>query len=166
MMKLAFAVVLMTAVSSSAANDQPHSARDYYNELKAANNFNHYKDTFVCFSDGEAPSFAVASRGSDIIDEMKKAGVSPDKVVVQSKNLLFVETYYKGISNKTEVYEPVGKDGTDWEIQFNTPIRGRMLYSINWVTGRYRLSVYALDHSKTIPAAQTFGKCELIHPGQ
>ncbi|MGI8958792.1 MAG: hypothetical protein ACR2IV_03320 [Bryobacteraceae bacterium] len=97
---------------------------------------------------------------------MKKAGVTPDKLMIQSKNLLVVETYYKGVSNKTELYEPVGKEGTDWDIQFNSPMHGKMLYSINWVTGRYRLTVYLLDKSKIIPAAQKFGKCELIHPGQ
>jgi hypothetical protein len=166
-MKLVIAgLVLMCSAASILGQDKSmRTARDYYNELKKANNFNHYKDIFVCFSDDDAPSFTVISRGSDVIDEMKKAGVAPDKVMLRSKNLLFVETYHKGISNKTEVYEPVGKDGTDWDIEFNSPIHGRMLYSINWTMGRYRLSVYALDHSKTIPAAQKFGKCELIHLG-
>ncbi len=101
---------------------------------------------------------------------MKKAGAAPDKVILQAKKLLFVEMYYKGVSNKTQMYEPVREDGTDWDIEFNAPVRsgvsfhGRMLYSIDWTTGRYSLSVYALDRSKAIPAQQTFGKCELIHP--
>jgi hypothetical protein len=154
----------MSAAGVSAQGKEPRTARDYFNELKAANSFNHYKDIYVCFADDDAPSFAVVARGSDIIDEMKKAGAVPDRVVLQAKRLLFLETYYKGISNKTEVYEPVGREGTDWDIEFNSPIHGRMLYSINWTTGRYRLSVYALDHSKTIPADQKFGKCEEIHP--
>jgi serine/threonine-protein kinase len=154
-------------VFSSAQDSVPRTARDYYNELKAANNFNHYKDTYVCFSDDDIPSFTVISRGSDIIEEMKKSGAVPDKVILQAKDMLFVETYYKGVSNKTQLYEPVGKDGTDWNIEFNAPIHhGRMLYSIDWTTGRYRLSVYALDHSKTIPVKQGFGKCEVIHSGK
>jgi len=166
MMKLAVAALALMSAASSLAQNTPRTARDYYNELKAANNFNHYKDTFVCFSDDDTPSFAVISRGSDINEEMKEAGAVPDKTVLQARNLLFVETYYEGVSNKTVVYVPVGRDGTDWDIEFNSPIHGRMLYSINWTTGRYRLSVYALDRSKTIPTAQTFGKCELIHPKQ
>lgn len=97
---------------------------------------------------------------------MKKAGVSPEKAMIQLKNLLFVETYYKGINNETLAYEPIGKDGTDWSIEFGSPIHGKIVYSINWATGRYRMSVYALDHTKTVPAAQKFGKCELIHPEQ
>jgi hypothetical protein len=43
------------------------------------------------------------------------------------------------------------------------PFHARMVYSINWATGRYRLQVYALDRSKFIPAAEGSGQCELIH---
>ena len=95
---------------------------------------------------------------------MKDAGAPIPKVILQGKDVLFVETYYKGVSNKTEVYEPVGKDGTGWDIEFGYPLHGRMLYSINWTTGRYRLSPYALDYNKKVPASQTYGKCEVIHP--
>jgi hypothetical protein len=137
-MRLAVAALVLvgSAAVSAQQGKEPHTARDYFNELKAANNFNHYKDTYVCFADDDAPSFAVIARGSDIIDEMTKAGAVPDKSVLQAKSLLFVETYYKGVSNKTQVYEPAGKEGTDWDIEFNSPIHGRMLYSINWTTGR------------------------------
>ena len=164
-MRLALFVLALMAAPVLAQHKAPQTARDYFNELKAANNFNHYKDTFVCFrDDDDTPSFAVISRGTDIIQEMKEAGAPLTKTVLQTKDLLFVETYYKGVSNKTEVYEPVGKDGTDWDIEFGSPLHGRMLYTINWTTGRYRLSVFALDHSKTIPAYESFGKCEVIHP--
>jgi len=165
-MRLAVAalVLVSSAAVSAQQGKEPRTAHDYFNELKAANNFNHYKDTYVCFADDDAPSFAVIARGSDIIDEMKKVGAVPDKSVLQAKSLLFVETYYKGVSNKTQVYEPVGKEGADWGIEFNSPIHGRMLYSINWTTGRYRLMVYALDSSKTVPADEKSGKCEVIHP--
>jgi hypothetical protein len=45
-MRLAVAVlVLMSAAGVSAQGKEPRTARDYFNELKAANNFNHYKDT-------------------------------------------------------------------------------------------------------------------------
>jgi hypothetical protein len=113
-MKPATAVLLLlAAIPLHAQDNAQHTARDYFNELKAANNFNHYKHTFVCFLDDDAPSFAVISRGSDMIQEMKDAHASLTKDVLRAKDLLFVETYYKGVSNKTEVWEPVGKDGTD-----------------------------------------------------
>jgi hypothetical protein len=63
-------------------------------------------------------------------------------------------------------YEPIGNEGTDFRVLYNAPFRGKSEYSINWATGRYRFKVYALDYSKTIPAAEASGKCELIHSPQ
>ena len=164
-MKVAIAaLILMSAASTFAQDKATPSAREYYNELKAANNFSHYKDIYVCFRDDDVPSFVVMGRGSDIIEEMKKVGEAPSKEILQAKNFLFVETYYKGVSNKIELFSPVGKDGTDYDIEFKSPIHGRMVYSISWITGRYRMMLYALDHSKTLPANEDSGKCELIHP--
>lgn len=155
---------LVLSAASMLAQNKTLTARDYYNELKAANNFNHYSDTYVCFRDDDSPSFAIISRGSDIIDEMKEAGHTPEKAVVQAKDLLFVQTYFKGVANEMEPYDPVvGKAGTDWEIEFGKPLHGKMIYSINWATGRYRLQIYDLDHNKTLPADEVSGKCEVIH---
>jgi hypothetical protein len=167
-MKLTVVALVMTGgFSAFAQTNSPLTARDYFNELKAANSFSHYSDTFVCFMDNDTPAFAVISRGSDIIDEMKSAGASANKLktMLPVKSLLFVEKYYKGVGGKMEEYEPVGKDGTEWDAEFTSPFHGRMRYSINWTTGRYRFSVYALDRSKTLAASENFGKCELIHPG-
>jgi hypothetical protein len=165
-MELALAgLVLMSAFATFAQVKAPLTARDYFNELKAANNFNHYSDTWVCFHDDDVPSFAVISRGGDIIDEMKKAGHTPEKAVLLAKNELFVQTYFKGVANTLQPYDPVpGKEGTDWDIEFGKPLHGRIVYSINWATGRYRMLTYALDSNKTLPAAQSSGKCEPIHP--
>jgi len=41
---------------------------------------------------------------------------------------------------------------------------GKMKYSINWITGRYKLEVFYLPKSKTVPVSVGFGKCESIHP--
>jgi hypothetical protein len=158
-------MVLVAAIFSF-GQTTPRAARDYFTELREAKQLNRYSDTFVCFADDDVPSFAVISRGSDIIDEMKKAGVTLVETVLQAKHLLFVETYYKGVGNKTETFSPVGKEGTDWDLEFASPFHGRMLYSINWATGRYRLSVYILDRSKATPSEQRYGKCELIHTRQ
>jgi hypothetical protein len=166
MVNRAVSVIVLQAAIFSFAQTTPRTARDYFVELRDAKQLNRYADTFVCFAENDVPSFAVISRGSDIIDEMKKAGVTPDKTVLQAKDLLVVETYYKGVSNKTEIFSPVGSDGTEWDLEFASPFHGRMLYSINWATGRYRLSIYILDRSKATPAEQRYGKCESIHVKQ
>jgi hypothetical protein len=156
----------LLAASSAYSQEKPAlTARDYFKELKSANNFSHYKDIYVCFKDDDVPSFVVIARGSDVIDEMKKAGEPPDSALSKVAKVLFVEGYYKGvITQKTEMYDPVGTDGTDWDIEFHKPFHGRMLYSINWVTGRYREQVYDLDKNKDVALAEGSGKCELIHP--
>jgi hypothetical protein len=180
-MKFALAALLLMSATSVLAQDKPLSARDYYNELKAANNFNHYSDTYVCFRDDDSPSFAVISSGSDIIDEMRKAGHTPEKEMLESKDLLFVQTYFKGVANTLISYDPVpGKEGTAWDTEFGNaaasrngtptatptkPLHGRIVYSINWKTGRYRMLIYALDYNKSVPADEGSGKCEVIHPG-
>ena len=66
---------LAVAVSTPA-----QTAHDYFQELKAANTFSHYKDEYVCFHDDDVPSFAVIAKGSDVIDMMKKNG-DPDWVI-------------------------------------------------------------------------------------
>jgi len=164
--KLTLAGLILIVASATFAQDKATmTARDYYNELKAANNFNHYSDTYVCFRDDDSPSFAVISRGSDIIQEMKDSGHTPEKAVLLAKNELFVQTYYKGVANSLNPYDSVpGKEGTDWDIEFGKPLHGRIVYSINWKTGRYRMLTYALDSNKTLPADESSGKCELIHP--
>jgi len=160
---LAAAMAVLFATTMLAQN-KPLPARGYYDELKAANQFDHYSDTYVCFRDDHSPSFAIISRGSDIIDEMEEAGHAPSKAVMQAKNQLFVQTYFKGVASPFQKYAPVaGSAGIDWEIEFRKPFHGKMVYSIDWATGRYRRRMYALDVNKELPADYISGKCELIH---
>ena len=80
---------------------------------------------------------------------------------------IFVRTYYKGVANgDLGVFEPSGTEGTAYSLEANKPIHVRMVYNVNWTTGRYRLQVYALEHSSTVPTGETSGKCELIHDKQ
>jgi hypothetical protein len=162
-MRLAFFLTAFLLPTMPLQAQTPMTAREYYEELKTANTFVHVKDVYACFRDDDQPSFAVMARGSDVIDEMKRAGVTPTKAVMAGKNELVVETFYKGVSNKTEIFDPVGTDGTDYDVQFDKPFHGRILYSINWATGRYRMMVYALDHRKALPAYEVSGRCEVIH---
>jgi len=155
----------------AAPQAQVRTGRDYYNELKATNAktdaLNHYSDEYVCFEDSDAPSFAVIAKVADVIEMMKEAGAMAEaKKLHQSdmKNDLFVQGYFKGVAAKQQIYEATGTEGTDYSIEFGQPFHGKMVYSINWATGRYRLRVYMLDKSKATPGLETFGRCELIHP--
>jgi hypothetical protein len=148
---------------------QTPTARDYFNELKAANTFNHYKDEYVCWRDDDVPTFAVIAKGSDVIGFMEKAGnTAAAKELAPAKDSLFVQTYYKGVGSEEYIYDPVKKDTTDqnqdYSVSFKGPFPGKMVYSINWATGRYLLRVYMFQKSKTLPATEGAGKCELIHP--
>ena len=135
-------MLIVFPVSALAQENVVHSARDYFNELRAANQLNRFSATYVCFADDTVPSFALVSR-SDILDEMKRAGTTPTEEVVAAKKMLFVRAYFKGVPNEMEVYEPVGVEGTDWKALFDSPFRGKIVYSINWATGRYLMRVYS-----------------------
>jgi len=154
-------VMFATSITVSA-----QTARDYFNELKAARAFNQYKDEYVCFRDDDVPSFAVAARASTIIRRMKDVGHNPSKELLASKDDIFVQLYSKGVSlNDGEVYEHVDKTESDYELIFMKPIHGRIVYSFNWLTGRYLYALFNLDKSKDLPVGRSSGKCELIHPG-
>jgi hypothetical protein len=158
---------LVSAVSVSA-----QTARDYFNELKAANTFNRYQDEFVCFRDDDVPTFVVIAKISDVIEDMKKAGNTDDiKTMLQAKDSLLVQTYYKGVASDEYIYEPVKKQvaddvNRDYSLEFKGPKPSKMVYSINWTTDRYLLRVYIFEQSRTIPASEGSGRCELIHPKQ
>lgn len=159
------AFVLVLAAPSTA-----QTAREYFTELKAANTFNHYKDEYVCFRDDDVPSFAVVAKIDDIIDHMKKSGETTGaKDLTAAKGGLIVETYYKGVSNKADIFDPAKRDDSlgntkDYSYEFAGKTPGKILYSINWATGRYRERVYMYQKSKAVPAVEGSGKCELIHP--
>lgn len=147
------------------------TAREYFDELKGANTFTRYKDIYACFPDDEKPSFAVVAPVSDVIAEMKKSGdADAAKLLAEAKDGLFVQTYYKGVGSQEYLYDLVKKnlndDNKEYQIEFKSPMPGKMTYSINWGTGRYLLAVYMFQRSRVVPAAQSSGKCELIHPTQ
>ena len=50
------------------------TARQYFIELREANNFNKYYSKYVCFNDGDDQGFAVVSTTEDIIDAMTRNG--------------------------------------------------------------------------------------------
>jgi hypothetical protein len=147
-------------------NSRAQTARNYFNELKNADTFNRYSDEYVCFADSDAPSFAVMSTTDSILQRMKRNGEKISKEMAQEmKGGLAVQTYFKGVANKVIVYDEqkeMERADNTYSIEFGSPFKGKMVYKINWITGRYRLQVFAAN--KAVPASEASGKCELIHP--
>ena len=111
--------------------------------------------------------FTTVAKATDVIQMMKKAGATANaKKLEQSlvKDSLFVQKYYKGVGAGEHIYDAVGTEGTDFMIVVKSPLNVKETYSINWATGRYHDMLYDLDQSKTVPAIDYWGKCELIHP--
>jgi hypothetical protein len=154
------------AVSAQTASGSPQpKGRDYFNELRDANGFNHYGDEYVCFPDEDKGNFAVIAKSKDIDKMMAANNTVGAKQKPLGDDTLAVQTYSKGVASGTQLYDKMDKDSDGkWGIEFKAPFHGKMVYSVNWTTGRYRLQVFALDHSKTLPAYEMSGKCELIHP--
>ncbi len=161
MTKVIAGMLLLFALSGAA---YAQTAQQYFTELRDANTFNKYSDKYVCFSDDDVPSFAVVSTTQDVVDAMTRSGYTKGaKTIAKYGDGLFVRTYYKGVANgDPRLYDKVGNE---YRLDFDAPIHhGRMVYKINWKTGRYRFQVYARDYNKNLPASERSGKCELIHP--
>ena len=79
------------------------------------------------------------------------------------KDLLFLQSYYKGVASEEFIYEPAKKDVADdnreYSIEFKSPFPDKMVYTINWATGRYLQRVYMYQKSRTIPSKEGSGKC-------
>ena len=148
---------------------QGQTARDYFKELKQAGEFLHTPAAqYVCFADSENGNFAVIGKGDYVLDVLASIGTSPKGTTSETKSFrasMLVRTYNHGVANgDVQVYDAGDQKGVDYGIEFTSPIHGKMVYSINWTTGRYLLRIYALDHSKTVPAFFGSGKCELVYP--
>jgi len=163
-MRLLFGFI-MFAVGVAASQDM--TGREYFNELKAANVFNHFSDEYVCFHDDNGPGFATMAKGADMVADSMKVPTGTEKERKTFLKSIFVRTYYKGVANgDLGMFEPVGTEGTAYSLEANKPMHVKMVYNVNWTTGRFRLQVYALEHSSTVPAGETSGRCELIHDKQ
>jgi hypothetical protein len=82
-----------------------------------------------------------------------------------------VETYYKGVGNGTNIFELAKRedsngDSKDYSYEFGGKNPGKMIYSINWATGRYVQRLYMYQQSRSVAAKEGSGRCELIHPVQ
>jgi hypothetical protein len=141
------------------------TARDYYKELRDAGGLNRYKDEYACFADGDDNQmFMLVAKVSDTIAAMKDAHEDHGAEVLESyKKSILIAYVTKGVEGRQWVFEP---EDSDYSMVFETPYPGKMKYSANWTTGRYRLQVYDKRKSTVNPVMEDTGKCELIHPNQ
>lgn len=154
---------ILTLMCLAASAQTVPTAREYFEELRNANAFNHYGDEYVCFPDKDKGGFAIVARTKDI-EKMAAANNKGTKPKALG-DALIVQPYFKGVSSGQQILDKARKDSDEeWSLEFKSPMHGKIVYRINWITGRYRLLVYALNHSKTLPADEISGKCELIHP--
>ena|ERR1700678_336218 len=155
---------LSVATAQSPSGSLQPTGRDYFNELRDANAFNHYGDEYVCFPDEDKGGFAIVAKTKDI-EKMMAANSAASSKPKPLGDALAVQTYFKGVASGKQIYDKVEKDSDEeWALEFKSPLHGKMVYMINWTTGRYRLLIFALDKSKTLPASEISGRCELIHP--
>jgi hypothetical protein len=166
--------VVWAGVTLFALFSPTRTGREYFNELKDARAFNRFNDEYVCFRDDDAPSFIVLAKIDDMMEQMTKAGKADwiedgIKILSEFKGDVMVETYRKGVSGGRDVFEVARRDNSstpesEYSYEYAGESPGRILYSIHWTTGRYRLKVYSYGKSKVLPVAESSGKCELIRP--
>jgi hypothetical protein len=159
-------LILILAFSALTYAQKPLTARDYFNEQKKAGGFTHVNEKYVCFYDDDTPYFAVIASFDDIFQRVTLTrGLNTAKKLEAQlgsfKNGLYVHTYRNGVLKQQAIYE---KTDHGYELESGAPLHGKMVYRINWSTGRFTLELYAPDHDKNAPASQISGKCELIDP--
>ena len=139
------------------------TAQQYFDELLNENAFNHYGDEYVCFPDKDTTAFAILAKTADVERAMAANHEKPPHF---PSDALIVQQYFKGVNNGPRIFLKAETDGTEeWALEFpGPPMHGKVVYMINWISGRYRYLVYALDQSKDLPAGETSGVCRLIHP--
>ena len=162
---------LLTTSVNGQTNSNPTSARDYFNELKAANEFKTYSDEYVCFYEDDIPSFLVAARGEDVVQLMELNGERHSKELASVKGHLFYKTYYKGVLTGTLDDMPPTKElssGSSASYQTVGNVKGGKLtatYIVNWATGRIRFTVETgTIGDRGYSIRERYGKCEFIHP--
>ena len=151
----------------------PVTARDYYNELNAANEFKTYSDEYVCFYEDDVPSFLVAAKGEDVLQLTESNGEKISKELTAVKGHLFYKTYYKGVlsgglEEMPPVRDTIGYSTVNYRVtltQHTGKVPLTITYSINWSTGRIRMIVETgTVGSRNYSMQDRSGKCEFIHP--
>lgn len=151
----------------------PITARDYYNELNAANEFKTYSDEYVCFYEDDVPSFLVAAKGEDVLQLMASNGEKISRNITAAKGHLFYKTYYKGVLTGSLDEMPSTMDTTgNSNVSYKSVLTQRdgrttmtITYTVNWATGRIRMTIQTgTPGNRDYSVGARYGKCEFIHP--
>jgi hypothetical protein len=162
-----FAILFLLFLPLHAKNQEPLTARDYFNELVASGGIDRMTKSHACFQDdakaenffliGESKSFRDYSLANGTFSKLPK----PTQELM-SKDFLMVRGYLKGIPWRGEEF--LDKDQDSWisdqrMLDENTPIRIR--FSMNWQTLRYKYTVEVLNMDSTYRSeVASSGQCE------
>jgi hypothetical protein len=166
---LLFAVLFSLFLPAHAQNQEPLTARDYYNELLASGAIDRTTKSHACFQDdSKADSFFVIGESRYFRENTLANGTFsrlPTKTQeLMSRDFLMVRGYPKGIPWKAE--EILEKDDASWVsdqhmLDENTPIRIRL--TVDAQTLRYKYSVEILNLDLTyLSEVASSGQCEEI----
>jgi hypothetical protein len=139
------------------------TAREYYEELKASGGIKSMWK-YACFEDNDQPSFKIMSKVSDIEADAKQSGDSAAVRTMQGReNDLVFDPYNKGIEAGLQFFEQDKADPNAYSRIIKSPFTGKITYTFNWNTLRFRVVV--ISSGKHVPAPLDLtGKCELIQP--
>jgi len=150
----------------------PKTARDFYNELEAANGLQNAAHEYVCFEDdASSQRFFIFGEGKllrEFLEENRKKMSEKDRTMLN--NSLIVKFYEKGVPTTGDV-EYLTKDGTaeDSWVSGPMPTSGRLLrvnFILNWETLRYKRAAEGKAKGESFyrPMFTTYGRCERIAP--
>jgi hypothetical protein len=164
---LLFAVLFSLLLPLHARNQEPLTARDYFNELMASGGIDRMTKSHACFQDDpKADSFFLIGESKSLRDYTLANGtfskLPKATQELMKKDFLMVRGYPKGIPWKAEEF--LERDEATWVsdqhmLDENTPVRIRL--NVNWQTLRYKYSVELLNMDSTYRSeVASSGKCE------
>jgi hypothetical protein len=84
--------------------------------------------SMLCFPDDDKGGFAVVAKTKDVEKMMaanSKAGAKPKPLGGED---LAVQSFFKGVSSGTQIYDKVDKDSDEkWSLEFKSPLHGKMV---------------------------------------
>jgi hypothetical protein len=155
-------LLCLAMFSASAGVSAAPTAREYYEELKASGAIKPMWK-YACFEDNDQPSFKLMSR----VGDLKASAESGDTAAIQTmqgrENDLVFLPYNKGIEAGLQFFYYQRSEQNSYTEEITTPFKGKMTYTFNWSTLRFRL--FVISSGKHVPPPlEITGKCEVIRP--
>jgi|SRR5579864_2382396 len=173
-----FSIAFLLLLPLHAKNQDPLTARDYFNELIASGGIDHMTKSHACFQDDpKADSFFLIGESRYLRETSLANGtfnkLPKDTQDLINKDFLMVRGYPKGVAWRGEEF--LEKDEDSWVsdqrmLNDSTPIRIR--FNVNWQTLRYKYTVEVFNMDSTYRSeVASSGQCEELpteiqsHPG-